>query len=56
MGGFNPDFIRRTCGAICVLTADFRLFLLLFVANSSLLAPHSQQNYLEKCIRHQRKS
>jgi hypothetical protein len=39
-----------------VLTAHFRSFLSLFVANSSLFAPHSQQNCLEKCIRHHHKS
>ncbi|MBC7405026.1 MAG: hypothetical protein H7252_05005 [Cytophaga sp.] len=49
----KPRFsIRRTCGAIGMLTGHFRLFFLLFVDNSSLLAPHSQQNCLEKCIRH----
>jgi hypothetical protein len=54
---FNPNFsIRRTCGAIYVLTAHFWSFLLLFVVNSALLTPHSQQNYLKKCIRHHHKS
>jgi len=53
----NSDFsIRRTCGAIGVLTAHFRLFLLRFFANSALLVPHSHQNTLEKRIRLHRKS
>jgi hypothetical protein len=52
-----PQFsIRRTCGAIGVLTAHFRLFSLRFATNSAPLAPHSHQNTLEKCIRLHRKS
>ena len=34
--------IRRTCGAIGVLTVHFRLFLLRFVANGSLIARYER--------------
>ncbi|MBX9899691.1 MAG: hypothetical protein K2Y28_02810 [Burkholderiaceae bacterium] len=54
---YKPRFsIRRANSAICELAAHFRSFSLLFVANSSLLAPHSQRNRLEKCIHHRRRS
>jgi hypothetical protein len=53
----KPNFsIRRAYGAIRALTAHFLSFFLFFVAYSSLLAPHSQQNWLEKCLGHHRKS